>query len=56
MVPASDPVSIQLRANRRLRQLRSGRYVARDELVAAIMLDAGTGADTTIPSHRPTEH
>jgi polyhydroxyalkanoate synthesis regulator protein len=65
MVPASDPVTIKLYANRRLYEPRSGRYVTRDELIALAhdgadvqVLDASTGADITrsILSHRPTEH
>ena len=65
MVPASDPVTVRLYANRRLYEPRSGRYVTRDELIALVQLgadvtvhDAGTGADITrsILSHRPTEH
>jgi polyhydroxyalkanoate synthesis regulator protein len=65
MVPASDPVTIKLYANRRLYEPRSGRYVTRDELIALAhegtdvrVLNASTGADITrlILSHRPTEH
>jgi polyhydroxyalkanoate synthesis regulator protein len=65
MVPASDPVTIKLYANRRLYQPRSGRYVTRDELIALAhggtrveVLDAGTGADVTslLLSHPSTEH
>ena len=65
MVPASDPVTIRLYANRRLYEPRSGRYVTRDELMALArdgadvrVLDAGTDVDITssILSHRPTEH
>ena len=65
MVPASDPVTVRLYANRRLYEPRSGRYVTRDELLALVQLgadvtvqDAATGADITrsILSHRPTEH
>ena len=65
MVPASDPVTVKLYANRRLYEPRSGRYVTRDELLALVQLgaevtvyDAGTGADITrsLLSHRPTEH
>ena len=65
MVPASDPVTVKVYANRRLYEPRSGRYVTRDELVTlahngadVTVLDAGTGANITrsILSHRPTEH
>jgi polyhydroxyalkanoate synthesis regulator protein len=65
MVPASDPVTIKLYANRRLYEPRSGRYVTRDELIALAhegadvrVRNASTGADITrsILSHRPTEH
>jgi polyhydroxyalkanoate synthesis regulator protein len=65
MVPASDPVTVRLYANRRLYEPRSGRYVTRDELLAlahdgadVTVLDAGTGADVTrsILFHCPTEH
>ena len=65
MVPASDPVTVKLYANRRLYETRSGRYVTREELLAlarrgdaVTVHDARTGADITrsILSHRPTEH
>ena len=65
MVPASDPVTVKLYANRRLYEPRSGRYVTRDELIALAregadvrVFNASTGADITrsILSHRPTEH
>jgi polyhydroxyalkanoate synthesis regulator protein len=65
MVPASDPVTIKLFANRRLYEPRSGRYVTRDERIALAhegadlrVPNASTGADITrsILSHRRTEH
>ena len=65
MVPASDPVTVKLYANRQLYEPRSGRYVTRDELITLAhagadvkVLEATTGADITraILSHRPTEH
>jgi len=65
MVPASDPVTVKLYANRQLYEPRSGRYVTRDVLIAPAhegadvrVLNAGAGADITRPilSHRPTEH
>lgn len=65
MVPASDPVTIKLYANRRLYEPRSGRYVTREELIAIArdgadlkVHDASTGADVTrfVLSHHPTEH
>jgi polyhydroxyalkanoate synthesis regulator protein len=65
MVPAREPVTIKLYANRRLFEPMLGRYVTFDELVALArggvditVRDAGTGADITdfILSRSPTEH
>ena len=65
MVPASDPVTIQLYAQRRFYQPRSGSYVTCDDVVAlardgvrVIVEGAHTGADMTalVLSSHPTEH
>ena len=65
MVPASDPVTIKLYAQRRFYQPRSGSYVTYDDVVAlarggvrVIVEDAHTGADLTalVLSSHPTEH
>jgi polyhydroxyalkanoate synthesis regulator protein len=65
MVPAREPVTIKLYANRRLFEPTRGRYVAFDELAAlarggayVVVRDAQTGADITdfILSRSPTEH
>ena len=65
MVPASDPVTIKLYAQRRFFQPRSGSYVTYDDIVALardgvriIVEDAHTGADVTalVLSSHPTEH
>ena len=65
MVPASDPVTIKLYAQRRLYQPRSGRYVTFDDLIALkgagvpiVVEDAHTGADLTalVFSSNQTEH
>ena len=65
MVPASDPVTIKLHAQRRFYRPRSGSYVTVDDVVALarggariVVEDAHTGADLTalvLCSH-PTEH
>ena len=65
MVPASDPVTIKLYAQRRFYQPRSGSYVTYDDVVTlardgvrVIVNDAHTGADVTalVLSSHPTEH
>ena len=65
MVPASDPVTIKLYAQRRFYQPRSGSYVTFDDLIAlicgrarVIVEDAHTGADVTafVLSSNQTEH
>ena len=65
MVPASDPVTIKLYAQRRFYQPRSGSYVTYDDVVAlarggvrVIVEEAHTGADVTalVLSSHPTEH
>jgi polyhydroxyalkanoate synthesis regulator protein len=65
MVPAREPVTIKLYANRRLFEPALGRYVTFDELDAlahggadVVVRDARTGADITdfILSRSPTEH
>ena len=65
MVPASDPVTIKLYAQRRFYQPRSGSYVTYNDIVALardgvriIVEDAHTGADLTalVLSSHPTEH
>ena len=65
MVPASDPVTIKLYAQRRFYRPRSGSYVTFDDVVAlarngvrVIVEDAHTGADLTAPvfSSNQTEH
>ena len=65
MVPASDPVTIKLYAQRRFYQPRSGSYVTYDDLLACarpgarvVVEDAHTGADVTaLPfSSHSTEH
>lgn len=65
MVPASDPVTIKLYAQRRFYQPHSGSYVTYDDIVALaragariIVEDAHTGADVTalVFSSHPTEH
>jgi polyhydroxyalkanoate synthesis regulator protein len=65
MVPASDPVTIKLYAQRRFFQPRSGSYVTYDDIVALAregvritVTDAHTGADVTalVLSSHPTEH
>lgn len=64
MVPASEPVTFKLYANRRLYQPRSGRYVTLDDLTRLaeqgsqfIVRDAHTGADiTAFILSQPTEH
>ena len=65
MVPASDPVTIKLYAQRRFYRPRSGSYLTFDDVVALarggtriVVEDAHTGADLTalvLASH-PTEH
>ena len=65
MVPASDPVTIKLYAQRRFYQPRSGSYVTYDDLLAfarhgarVVVEDAHTGADVTalVLSPHSTEH
>jgi polyhydroxyalkanoate synthesis regulator protein len=65
MVPASDPVTIKLYAQRRFYRPRSGSYVTFDDVVAlardgvrVIVEDAHTGADLTalVFSSNQTEH
>ena len=65
MVPAREPVTIKLYANRRLFEPTLGRYMSFDELAAlararadVVVRDAKTGADITdfILSRSPTEH
>jgi hypothetical protein len=65
MVPASDPVTIKLYAQRRFFQPRSGRYVSLDDLIARarsgehiVIEDAHTGVDVTALALLPlrTEH
>jgi polyhydroxyalkanoate synthesis regulator protein len=65
MVPASDPVTIKLYAQRRFYQPRSGSYVTYDDLLALacggariVVEDAHTGADLTalVLSSNQTEH
>ena len=65
MVPASDPVTIKLYAQRRFYQPRSGSYVTYDDVLAIaragtpiVVEDAHTGADVTalVLSSHPTEH
>ncbi len=65
MVPASDPVTIKLYAQRRFYRPRSGSYVTFDDVVALardgvriVVEDAHTGADVTalVLSSHPTEH
>jgi polyhydroxyalkanoate synthesis regulator protein len=65
MVPASDPVTIKLYAQRRFYQPRSGSYLTCDDVVSLardgmpiVVEDAHTGADATalVLSSHPTEH
>ena len=65
MVPASDPVTIKLYAQRRFYRPRSGTYVTFDDVVAlardgvrVVVEDAHTGADLTalVFSSNQTEH
>ena len=65
MVPASDPVTTKLYAQRRFYRPRSGSYVTFDDVVALardgvrlVVEDAHTGADLTalVLSSHPTEH
>ena len=65
MVPASDPVTIKLYAQRRFYQPRSGSYLTFDDVVALArdgvrftVEDAHTGADLTalVLSSNQTEH
>ena len=65
MVPAREPVTIKLYANRRLFEPTRGRYVTLDELAAlasggadVVVRDAEACADITdfILSRTPTEH